>query len=345
MVIPKTRRCAFLLLTLLALHQGCRTSPVVPSPERASEAENSSKGAKETEARPTEVKPESSENRQASIAAIPIERLPESVVGVPERELASPKISYDTVLLGRASKASVYAGWDYWKNRQNQIVGFEFSNRGGNRILPERYDIGKNLLFTRDFQFRFDDRARQDILLFISDWAPSRDKQFRLSDLMNTVMHFFPRNYLPAIRGSNARYVVTLPTGEEVEFDAKTREVRGGVFSETSVDFNPDRTVRKFPGINYIGKGVVVRVNARGKDPRIQNVATITTGTPAPDCEKGTACNQCQVPSQELWHQNGPIRFKFSTDQEFDRYLSSRCGFGIPKDGKDSQERVALPHQ
>src|SRR6516165_3525400 len=345
MVTPKTQRCAFLLLTLLALQQGCRTSPVVPSPERASqieEAENSSKGTKETKPQSTDVKPESSKNPQTSIAAIPIERLPESVVGAPERELASPKISYDTVLLGRTSNASIYAGWDYWKNRQSQIVGFEFSNRGGNRILPERYDIGKNLLFTRDFQFRFDDRARQDILLFISDWAPSRDKQFRLSDLMNTVMHFFPRNYLPAIRASRASYVVTLPTGEEVEFDAKTREVLGGVFSDPSVDFNPDRTVRKFPGINYIGKGVVVRANARGKDPRIRNVATITTGTPPPDCEKGTACNQCQVPSQDLWLQNGPIRFKFSTDQEFDRYLMSHCGFGIPK---ESQDRVALPRQ
>jgi hypothetical protein len=344
MAIPKTQRCAFLLLTLLALQQGCRTSSIVPSPERASETDktkNSSKEAAETKTQSTDVKPEPpGKNPQASIPPRQIERLPESVVGVPERELASPKISYDTVLLGRASNASIYAGWEYRKNRQSQIVGFEFSNRGGNRILPEHYDIGKNLLFTRDFQFRFDDRARQDILLFISDWAPSRDKQFRLSDLMNTVMHFFPRNYLPAIRGSSARYVVTLPTGEQVEFDAKTREVLGGVFSETSVDFNPDRTLRQFPGINYVGKGVVVRANARGKDPRIRNVATITTGTPAPDCEKGTACNQCQVPSQELWHQNGPIRFKFSTDQEFDRYLLSRCGFGIPKDGQD---RVALP--
>ena len=123
------------------------------------------------------------------------------------------------------------------------------------------------MLFTRDFQFRFDDRARQDIQLFISDWAPSRDKQFRLSELMNSVLHFFPRNYLPAIFGSEARYIVTLPTGEQVEFDAKTREILGGVFSETAVDLNPDRAARKFPGVNYLGKGVVVRANSRGTRP------------------------------------------------------------------------------
>jgi hypothetical protein len=26
------------------------------------------------------------------------------------------------------------------------------------------------------------------------------------------------------------------------------------------------------------------------------------------------------------------VRFKFSTDEDFDRFLVPRCGFGIPKD-------------
>jgi len=98
------------------------------------------------------------------------------------------------------------------------------------------------------FQFRFDDRARQDIQLFISDWAPSRDKQFRLSELMNSVLHFFPRNYLPAILASDARYVVTLPTGEQVEFDAKTREILGAYFLKrrwTSIPIEPRGNSRR----------------------------------------------------------------------------------------------------
>ena len=36
-----------------------------------------------------------------------------------------------------------------------------------------RLDIEKNLFFARDFQFRFDDRAGQDIHLSVSDWAAS----------------------------------------------------------------------------------------------------------------------------------------------------------------------------
>jgi hypothetical protein len=333
MVAPLTRHYTFLFLVLVAFQQSCRTGPVAPTPQPASEAEKAESTAKidaQTKSQSASIDQERSKDPQLSSKPKQSERLPESIVGAPGKELASPKIAYDTVLMERAPHASIHAGWQYRKDRQSQIVGFEFSNRGGNRILPPRYDIGKNLLFTRDFQFRFDDRARQDIQLFISDWAPSRDKQFRLSGLMNSIFHFFPRNYLPAIVGSGARYVVTLPTGEQVEFDAKTREILGGVFSETAVDLNPDRATRKFPGVNYVGKGVLVRANARGTDPRIGSTATITTGTPVPDCDKGAACNQCQVPSKELWHQNGAVRFKFSTDPEFDRYLLSRCGFGLP---------------
>jgi hypothetical protein len=346
MIVPKIRRCAFLLVALLGLQQSCRTTPVVPTqgqPPEPEKAETKDKGDNEAVGLLPKGEQQSSKNLQFSLEPLPSKRLPESIVSAPEKELASPGISYDTTLVGRASDARIHAGWQYRKNRQNQIVGFEFSNRGGNPILPQRYDIAKNLLFTRDFQFRFDDRARQDIHLFISDWVASQDRQFRLSELMNSVMHFFPRNYLPSILGSSERYIVTLPTGEQVEFDATTREVRGGVFTETSVDFNPDRKARKFPGIHYLGKGVLVRADVRGKDPRIKNIATITTGTPPPDCEKGAACDRCQVPSHELWHQNGAIRFKFSTDKEFERYLLVRCGFGIPQYGNDDHI-AALPH-
>jgi hypothetical protein len=193
--------------------------------------------------------------------------------------------------------------------------------------LPERHDIGKNRLFTRDFQFRFDDRARQDIHLSVTDWIPSRDKQFRLSELMNSVLLFFPRKFVPAIASSGASAVVTLPTGETVEFNAKTHEVVRGVFVETPVDLGAPR----FAGVEYVGKGVAVRANSRGNDPRIGTVATITTGSPDSDCAIGQRCNQCQVPARELWEQKGAVRFKFPTDAEFDRYLRARCGFGLPQ--------------
>lgn len=254
---------------------------------------------------------------------------PESVLTPPDIDVASLQLKYDTVVFGRTSAPPAFSDWQYRVNRENRIVGFEFSNRGGNRILPERYDIGKNLLFTRDFQFRFDDRARQDIHLAITDWAPSPDRQFRLSGLMNSVLYFFPRHFLPAISSLDGRHIVTLPTGEQTQFDALTHEILSGVLSEAPVDLTPNRAARRFPGISYSGKGVLVRVNARGADPRIGTTATITTGSPPADCN-GKKCDQCQVPSRELWNQSGAVRFKFSTDSDFDRYLRFRCGFGLP---------------
>jgi hypothetical protein len=273
---------------------------------------------------------------EVAVDSLPRGVLPESVLGAPDTMLASHGTKYDTAIFVRTSVAPSDSAWEYRQNQQGKIVGFEFSNRGGNPILPQRYNIDKNWFFTRDFQFRFDDRARQDIHLSVTDWAPSRDKQFRLSELMNSVMHFFPRTYVPAIANSGGRSVVTLPTGEAVEFDARTYEILGGVFSEAPVDLNPDKTARSFARIKYTGKGLVVRANARGTDPRLGTTATISVGSPAEDCQGAGCKSQCRVPSQELWEQKGAVRFKYASDEEFDRYLTTRCGFGIPKIGSDS---------
>jgi hypothetical protein len=248
------------------------------------------------------------------------------VLSSPEVDAVISGLKYDTLVSQRPTPVSGGKGWQYRKNSRGQIVGFEFSNRGGNRILPEHHDIGKNKHFTRDFQFRFDDRARQDIHFSVTDWVPSRDRQFRLSALMNSVFLFFPRIFVPAIAAVGANSVVILPTGEKVEFDAKTHEIVSGVFAEAPVALNGSR----FPAVEYVGKGVTVRVNSRGNDPRIATIATITTGSPAPDCIHGPHCNQCQVPAKELWEQKGAVRFRFSTDEEFDRYVHARCGFGLP---------------
>jgi hypothetical protein len=327
-MIGRSRLCAFLILTLLALQQSCGTQSV-PGLEPASPPEAKLSTGREAEPQ-VEAKREAGNVSLPSIDPIPRQIFPESVLGAPDKDLAYAGIRYDTVVLMRTAAAPAYSLWEYRKNPQGQIVGFEFSNRGGNRILPDRYNIDKNLFFARDFQYHFDDRARQDIHLFVSDWAPSRDRQFRLSELMNSVIHFFPRSYVPAVETTGGRMVVTLPTGEAVEFDAGTHEIVGGVFSETPVDLNPDKAVRKFAGVHYTGRGLVVRANARGSDPRLGTTATITTGATLLN-SKETSFNQCQVPASELWEQKGAVRFRFATDEEFDRYLLARCGFGIPK--------------
>jgi hypothetical protein len=322
-----------LLVLLVGLVASCRTGTVPPAPS-SSEPTPQTGSLQTPHADPDESVPEETietpEPVKIPATAPPRRVLPESILTAPQKESVAPTIKYDTVLTKRSVLIAAHSGWQYRNNRQSQIVGFEFSNHGGNRILPPRYDISKDQLYTRDFQFRFDDRARQDVHLSITDWVASRNKQFRLSELMNSVMLFFPRNYLPAVVTVGDRNILTLPTGEEVEFNAATHEVSGGVFSEAPVDLNPDRSARQFPAVRYTGKGVLVRADARGSDPRLGTVATVTTGSPAPDCLQGKGCSQCEVPAKEIWAQSGAARFKFAHDQDFHRYLLSRCEFGLP---------------
>jgi len=311
----------------------CQKTPLPSSP--VGEAPQDSPKPDATTTPPVEIAklPEAKPEIVPEVVTPAISRLlPESIIAAPQKDPASRRLEYNTTVSARTGVASQKSSWQYRRTRDGAIVGFEFSNHGGNRVLMPRRDAPKNQFFTRDFQFRFDERARQDIHLLVTDWVASRDRQFRLSELMITLLHFFPRNYLPAIVNFNGKNLVTLPTGEEVEFNAQTHEILSGVLSEAPVDLNPDRSARNFPAIEYGGKGVVVRANSRGADPRIGTTATITTlAAPAATCENGIRCNQCQVPSRELWDQSGAVRFKFSNDQDFDRFLLARCQFGLPK--------------
>jgi hypothetical protein len=308
---------------------GCRSGP--PSPPSPSEAppEPQQKEPPQTAEAPKPPAPIVEPAKPAIVRS-----LPESLVAAPEKDLAARRVDYNTLLNTRSLDHTRNGVWRYRVTRQSgKLVGFEFSNSGGNRILPPRRDAVKNQFFTRDFQFRFDERARQDIHLLVSDWVPSRDREFRLSELMNSLMLFFPRTYLPAIVNSQNRNIVTLPTGEEVEFDTTSHEIIAGVFFEAPVDLNPDRAARQFPGVEYRGKGVIVRADSRGTDPRMAATAVITSGTLPENCVHGTSCGRCEVKPQELWEQSGAARFRFASDADFEQFLSARCGFGLPKLG------------
>src|SRR5262249_48383615 len=109
MVGRRTQIYTFLLFLLAALQWSCRTGPVAPTPQPASDAEQANpagKGAAPTESESTKIDQERNKDPEPPTAAKPYARLPESIVGAPKKELASPKIAYDTVLVERASHAS-----------------------------------------------------------------------------------------------------------------------------------------------------------------------------------------------------------------------------------------------
>lgn len=129
------------------------------------------------------------------------------------------------------------------------ILGFSFNNIGPNRIIPvPATDIGTGP--DREYHFRFQSRARQDIYFSVTDTPDEY-----LSNRMESYLYLFPRHNIPAIElvdgGAKGQELkVTLPNGEEIVFDAKTKEILRGVFREKApLDQNPDRFKRKFAAL------------------------------------------------------------------------------------------------
>lgn len=201
--------------------------------------------------------------------------------------------------------------WDYMACRDSDrelVDGFYFSNTGVNRIIAGPYDP-LQMSPQRWFQVDFHSHARQDISLWVSDMPSSR-----VSDFLESYFMIFPRKVLPSIQVSGGRFVVTLANGEQVLFDESSKEMVGGVFSETS-----PQQPGVFARLAYSGSGTVVRSDKRGGDPRLRTQAVVQRGG-----------QSCKLPSAELWTQSDEhVDFLFPTDEAFDAFLKGRCGFGL----------------
>jgi len=241
---------------------------------------------------------------------------PEAVISEPERDRMLPGHPGDTLVIAPSTGGPYTISVD---ESTRAVVGFQFTNTGANRIIPRESVPGAGP--DRTFDFRFQSRARQNIFFSVTD-APSE----YLSQLMESYIFLFPRKVLPAVEwidspGKRPALVVTLTTGEKVEFDGATHEVVSGALEEAgSIDLNPDRFKRKFARIRYLGTGVSLRVDKRGGDPRLGTTATITKGA-----------QTCKIPSSLLFNQDesSEVEFLFPTDPEFHQFLIKKCGFGL----------------
>ena len=235
----------------------------------------------------------------------------EAKITVPDMDVVGESTAGDTTTRGPKTGDYEIKTLD---GTARKVVGFSFVNHGPNRVMPvaER-EIGAGP--DRDFEMEFRNRARQDIQFHVTD-IPTE----YLSERMESYFYFFPRLNLPAIQWTAAdakTFTVVLPTGEPVVFDAASKEIVGGVLSETSpIDLGPDRFKRKFAGISYSGTGLYFRVDRRGNDPRLGTVATVYQGQ-----------KTCKIPSSLLFNQgeHSHVEFLFATDAEFNALLKKKC--------------------
>ena len=208
--------------------------------------------------------------------------------------------------------------------------GFSFSNDGDNRIVVSGKSDAQRM-----FNFDYPEQARQNLSLEVYD-APNGT----VSHTMHSIFWFFPRVNLHMMKQTDSTINVTLPTGEKVIFNKETKEIVGGVLKEGPLDKTNDRFKRTYPDIEYTGRGVVLRVNARGQSPQLGQFENNKidmehgkTGSVDVLIINGTTGEKCRRPKSDFWEQIdvSPILFKFATDEEFDIYLRNNCGFGLPK--------------
>ncbi|MBT3984410.1 MAG: hypothetical protein HOE90_23845 [Bacteriovoracaceae bacterium] len=232
---------------------------------------------------------------------------------------------------------------------EEKIIGFLFKNSGPNKIMPHHLrapdETKDDFTPHRLFNFSFLDRARQNLVLWISD-SPTHLN----SSNMESTFTFFPRLKLPQLEQGDDELTITLPTKEKVVIN-KNGEIISGVLEEGPIDMLSSKLQRKFPTIRYKGAGIVIRANRRSNAPSFEKWNGTDVGGDFGnsgeefayiyyyDFESDTPV-VCTRRKSELWVQEDirPIPFKFKTDQLFYDYLEKNCQWDVSEILKDSFE-------
>jgi hypothetical protein len=256
----------------------------------------------------------------------------------PERNRVRNPYRYDrTITMGRIPGVRLYT---YEPDGREEVVGFALTDRGSERI-NKRGLAGKGA--KREFLFQFPDRAREEIGLLVSDDVAlsrrySHDNMFR-------ELYFFPRRQLPSLERKANRFKVRLPTGEPVEFDARTAEVVGGVLQEQPIDFNRNRHARHNPRIGYSGKGLMITVAQRGEAPRRAKVWGTTKR--AEVRFPARYAKACYISPALLWDQRPKkgdtdprLTWRMKSDDAVFKLVEKRCGWDLQALRGDSSKQA-----
>lgn len=188
--------------------------------------------------------------------------------------------------------------------------GFSFQNHGPNEIVTTSM-TGFDYAY-RDFSFITEDKSKRDTYLWVSDYAGTGS----VSDFFESIIVFLPRENQMHIEETDSDLLVTLTTGEELLFSKKHKTIKSGVIKEGPLDYNPSRSARKHAQLTYSGKGLMIRVDSRGSDPRLGTTAQIVK----------EELPVCKIPSKTFWTQDGFPKFRFVSDEDAFAVISEHCG-------------------
>lgn len=247
----------------------------------------------------------------------------------PERDQIRNRYRFDRLIGATEIEGLRY--FFYEPTGKPSVVGFTFLNTGSPKVNP----VGmKRKGPRREYSFLFADRAREDIHLSINDDVKisgrfSHDNMFR-------ELHFFPRVQLPALETDTGKgqFRVTLPTGEVVLVDRRTKELVGGVLVESPIDFNRSRHKRRNPNVRYRGKYLAISIAQRGEAPRRAKVwgQTKYAEVHYPSRYKKT----CRISPRHIWDQrpvpgdsDPKLTMLHEKDEALFKVIERQCGWNL----------------
>lgn len=163
-------------------------------------------------------------------------------------------------------------------------------------------------LVTRFWELVSRNQAFNETYLVMEESAGGPD-----SHNVKSYMFIIPRTTVPSVRTEGENIIATLPTGETVTMNKRTRAILGGALTEGAPDLGMDRFTRRPPNIHYSGTGISIRLNHRFEHPLTSSeTATVKQGN-----------RSCNVPRTALFDAQGQL--KTTTDASLVAVLNQSC--------------------
>jgi hypothetical protein len=136
---------------------------------------------------------------------------------------------------------------------------------------------------------------------------------------VKSYMFILPRKTVPSVRVEGESIITTLPTGETVTMNKRSRAIVSGALTEGPIDMGTDRFTKRPPNIHYSGSGISIRLNHRFEHPLTNSeTATVKQGN-----------RSCNVPRAAIFDAEGKL--KTTTDASLVAVLNQNCRTpGVP---------------
>ncbi len=239
----------------------------------------------------------------------------------------APRPDYPTIIeIEKLCNQAVYI------DGTENVVGFELLNGAKNRVNPRTAEYGSE----RSYSFHFPLRHAQNMHISITENAGISGSMSH--DLLESTIILLPRKVIPSMEalqiGERAIRRIQLPTSETIDVDAGTGEIIDGVITEAPMDMNPSRHARRFAGLTYNGRGLMIRVDRRAGTPEHIYTQSFNQNERIREATLTHRGRTCYVPKDLIWaNATNPDLGAYvlhATDQEFlEKVVNPKCGWNL----------------